>query len=299
MPRALLQMGRTCEALGAPDEALDWYARVIAEYPRLEEAARAKELMAGVRVAQGPEQYPEAERLLMELVNDETIGPQAAVHRDALLAMCDLLYYQGRYGEAIGRLHDFLTLYPNDPERTRGEFAMADAYRRSAYALRADATGGSTESRERFHQAADLYDQLFTVLNPVEHPDEETQLYARLALFDRADCFLELNEPESLREALAIYRTAAARYEAQPAALTAHTQIANICLRLGQVPEAARALARARWILKTIPDEEFAAARSCNRAAWEQFLTLAAESDLLHVELTSACGPPPSSAQEP
>ena len=75
MPLALLQLGRAHEAFGDTQEALAWYAQVIADYPRLEEAARARLRTAGVLVSQGPEHYADAERTLVELLTAGTIAP--------------------------------------------------------------------------------------------------------------------------------------------------------------------------------------------------------------------------------
>lgn len=304
MPRALLRLGQTYEAGGEPEAALRWYARVIDEYPRLEEAARAKELTAGVLIASGPERFAEAERVLTELLSDGSITPDAAVYRDALLVVCELTYHQGRYGQAIGRFREFLDLYPDDPEQIRAQYTLADAYRRSAYALRDTApepgAPAVAEARQRFAQAAGLYEKLLAGLAPtaLAAADAEAQLYARLALFNRADCLFEINDPESLRAALAVYRAAAARYETQPAALSAQVQIANVHLRLGEVLEAARAIERARWLWRAIPPENFAAPLESDRAAWEQFLTLVAASDLFQVKLSSAAWPPRTSEKE-
>ena len=105
--------------------------------------------------------------------------------------------------------------------------------------------------------------------------------YQRLALFHRGDCLLELNEPQSLREALETYRQAAARYEGAPSALTAQVQIANILLRNGKLTEAARAVERARWLLRNISDEVFGEYDDgTNRAYWDRYLTAVASSHL-------------------
>jgi tetratricopeptide (TPR) repeat protein len=298
MPQALLRLGQTYAAGGDSEEALTWYRRVMAEYPRLEEAARAKVLAASELVSQGPSHYAEAEQALAELLTDGSVAPDAAVYRDALLDLCDLLYHQGRYGEAIGRLHDLVALYDEDQlpptaQQFRERFTLADAYRRSAYALR-ETPAATAESRERFREAVELYERLLARLDAAPSVDAECQLYARLALFDRADCLFELNDPESLQAALTTYRAAAVRYETQPAALTAQVQIANVCLRLGEVVEAGRAIERARWLLRSIPPESFAPSathRGSDRAAWEQFLTIVAASDLFQVGLTSTAWP--------
>jgi len=278
MPQALLQLGRACQTYGDLDEALRWYARVIDEYPRLEEAARAKALTAGVHISLGSEHYADAERILAGVLTGGSVSPNAAVYRDALLTLCELLHHQTRYAEAISRLRDFLRLYPADSEYLRARFMLADAYRRSAYALRANPPAGAA-SRERFRTAAGLFDELLNDLESARRADPSLRAYARLALFYRGDCLFELNEPDTLQEALTTYRNAAARYDGQPAALTAQVQIANVFLRLGDVTEAARAVERARWLLRGIPAEAYGEP-GLTRSDWERFLAVVSSSNL-------------------
>jgi tetratricopeptide (TPR) repeat protein len=286
MPRALLMLGQAYEGFGDLERALGWYRRVIRSYPRLEEAARAKVLSAKALASQGKERFGEAEDYLSALLAEDFVAPDSPVYRDALLALCNLLYDQGRYAEAIGRLEDFQALYPEDSNRLRCRFMLANAYRRSAARLRDDPPEGAlpgavaAESVRRFRLAADLYDKLLDDFELAEGLDAAQALYERLALFYRGDCLYELNDPETLRAALATYRNAAARYEGHPSALTAHLQIANIHLRLGQPVEAARALERARWLLRGVTDEAFVRYRGLDRAAWEDFLTTVLSSDL-------------------
>jgi len=286
MPQALLQLGHACEACGQPQEALRWYRRVIAEYPRLEETSRAKLRMAGVLISLGPERHADAERTLAELLEDGRVAPKAAVHRDALLELCELLHHQRRFAEAISRLHDFHTLYPDDPDRLRVEFMLADAHRLSGYALRDNpeaapsASTAEEESRRRFREAEQLFAQLLNDLADQSQTNKALELYRRLGLFHRADCLFELNEPETLQAALALYQTAAARYDQTPAALTAQVQIANTHLRLANLTEAARALERARWLLRSIPDEAYAQGDGGDREEWSRFLSVVCSSDL-------------------
>ena len=286
MPQALLQLGRTYEASGDLDGALNWYNLVIADFPRLEEAARAKVLSAGVLLSMGAKRYADAESILSDLLTDGTVKPDANEFRDALLTLCDLLTNQGRHSEAISRLHDFLILYPRDSERLRARFALANAQRLSGLALRdtppqnaAPATIAA-KSRERFEQAAEQFGELLTDLDAVDSPDEAEQLYTRLALLYRADCLYELNEPDTLRTALTIYQNVAARYDNQPVALTAHVQIANVLLRQGDIAAAARTLERANWLLRSMPDEAYARSGSGSRADWDRFVSTILSSDL-------------------
>ncbi len=287
MPQARLRLGRTYEASGDPDSALNWYNLVIADFPRLEEAARAKVLSAGVLLSMGPERYADAERILSDLLTEGTVKPDAGEFRDALLTLCDLLTNQGRHAEAISRLHDFLILYPDDTERLRARFALANAQRLSGYALRDDPptdaapAAVAAKSRERFEQAAVQFGELLTDLDAVDDQDEAQQLYTELALLYRADCLYELNEPDTLRAALAIYQNVAARYDSRPAALTAHVQMANVLLRQGDAAAAARTLERADWLLRSMPDEAYAQSNGGSRADWERLVSTMLSTELL------------------
>lgn len=284
MPQALLLLGQAHAALRRWDTALGWYQRVVEDYPRLEEASRARLYASRCLAARGEEYLAQAERMLEGLLEDEHIAPQARVFREALVELCDLLYQQGAYARAISRMEDFLAFYPNDAERDRVRFLLADAYRRSAYALRQPDGGGDLQARvaaarERFRKAA----ALFAAFRPedAQLTPAERRLYERLALFYQADCLFELNEPASLEEALAIYRQAAARYQNEPAVLAAQVQIANIYLRQGRLTEAARAIERARRLLDAIPERAFAEAESLtDRASWERLLDTVRSSEL-------------------
>lgn len=294
MPMALLLLGQAYEGFGDLPTALSWYERLIATYPRLEEAVRARVLSAKVLLSLGPERFAEAERILMDLLTSGHVDPSAAAYREALLCLCDLLYDQERYAEAIGRLEDFCTLYPDDDEQYRARFMKANAYRRSAFQLRDEAPKGASveaarsEARARLQAAATLYGDLLEDLRQVPEPTGELEMYTRLALFYRGDCLFELNEPEALQLALATYRNAAARFEGNPMALTAHVQIANIHLRQGELTEAARALERARWLLRTVPDQAYARSGSGTREDWRRFLDTVLTSDLFREVFAAA-----------
>lgn len=293
-PAALVQLAQTHEAEGDFAEAAAAYQRVIAGYAGLEEAARARLLRAQCLLAMDEASQAEAERLLLGLLEDDQIAPDARVYRDALYALGELLYEQDRFSAAIRRFEDFQVLYPDDPQRQRVQFLTADAYRRSAYELRdrpprdASSSAAALESRRRFQTAGELFGRFLTETQATGDAGESAGLYPKLALLYRADCLYELNDADSRREALAAYRQAAARYQREPAALTAQVQIANIQLREGQHSEAARAIENARWLLRSIPDEAFRGAGGPDRAGWERFLTTVSEAPLLNQVLADA-----------
>lgn len=286
MPQALLHLGQACAVDSCLEEAIEYYQRLAASYPRLEEATRARLLIAHSLIALGPEHYAEAERILRDLLEDEHLAPRARVFRDALFELCDLCYQQEKHAQAISYLEDFLAFYPDDLECFRARFMLADVYRRSAHALRENQAAGPQAarervSRERFQRAAELFGAFVDDVGSLPS-DQATQVtYQRLALLYHGDCLFALNEPGTLEEALVTYRRAAARYQGEPAALTAQVQIANIYLRQGKLTEAARAVERARWLLRNIPDAAFAeCGDGLDRASWDRFLDVVRSSSL-------------------
>ncbi len=296
---ALLQLGQTYEAFGELDDALHWYGRVAERFPRLEEATRARTQAAGCLIAQGRSHYSEAERLLGDLLDSDTVAPDATSFRDALLQLSDLLYEQQRYGEAISRLEDFVGLYPQDAEQRRISFMLADAYRRSAMELRrqADETPSddaaprdraAAESRARFRLAADRFAAIANVVAAGEE-DESERVYARLAAMYQGDCLAELGTPEAHDAALAAYRAAAARFESEPTALAAHVRIAVLLLQRGETVDAARSIERANWLLRGLPEQAFAgAAPGLGRGEWDGYLNSIMASDLFREVLSGA-----------
>ncbi len=298
VPPAIVQIGQGNAAAGRFEEAVQWYRRLISNFPRLDEQiVRARVLQADSLIMLGEAHYAEAEQTLNELLTDGRVGPQNQVYRDALVMLANLLYDQGRYADAIVRLEEALAFYPDDSARDELRFHLADAYRRSAHALREaqGATAASAaalqESEKRFEKAAELF-ATFPTREPGPAMEEFADVegaYAELALFHRGECLFSLNATESLAEALAVYRQAAALYQGRPAALSAQIQIVNILLRQGKATEAARAIERARWLLRSVPDELFAArGDGLDRAYWEKYLNAVSESHLFRGSFADA-----------
>lgn len=283
IPPAMVQIGQANAAAGRFQEAVRWYQRLISNFPRLDEQiVRARLLEADSLIMLGQPHYADAEKSLNDLLNDGRVGPQNQAFRDALVMLANLLYDEGRFADAIVRLEESLAFYPNDPARDELRFLLADAYRRSAQALRtpadqsAAAAAALAESDKRFQKAADLFGR-FPVIDPGREPlaaeRSEASVYSELALFHRGECLFELNTPASLADALVAYRQAAALYQGRPAALSAQIMLVNILLRQGKSTEAARAVERARWLLRSVPDELFAArGDGLDRAYWEKYL---------------------------
>lgn len=280
VPKALLQLGENLAAAGEFESAVDVYQQLINRFPMLEEALRAKVGQAECLMALGGAATDRAELILTDVLEQERISAAAVAYRDALRVLCELLYERARWNDAIARLEAFAGLYPDDPDRLRTEFLLADCYRRSALALAAappegaDSTDVAAAVRERLEGAAGRFWDLSQKIEALPDAGEQERLYERLALFYRGDCLFALNDARALEDALATYRQITARYEGQPAALSAQVQIANVQLRLGRTAEAARAVERARWLLRNIPDRLFAESGGGeSRADWEKYLS--------------------------
>lgn len=282
LPLAITQLGQASAAEGDCEAAIEWYQRLIDEYPRLQDAAKARLLAAECLLSMGESRAAEAEQQLVALLEDDLVTPDAAVFRDSLLGLSELLYEQKRFAAAISRLDNFLALYADDPDRRLAMFLLADSYRRSALTLRdaappgADPEHARAESRNRLKLSSDYFSALAqeAPLAPDDLP------YQRLAQFYHADCLFELNEPDALAAALEAYRQAAARYATDSGAIVAHVQMANILLRQGKLTEAARSVERARWLLRSIPDAALATPGGADRSAWDQFFARVASSSL-------------------
>ncbi len=298
VPQALLRLGQACEAGGMADDALRWYARLRAEYPRLPESTWAALGTARLWMTRGPDQQEQAGQLLAELLAGDRASPDAEVFRAALLVLCELLLGTERYGEAIGRLEEFRELYSDGPDGWQARFMLADAYRRSAMALRAAPPPGTppeaaaAESQARFRLAAQHFDELVRDLDAQPDLDPSLETYTRLALLYLGDCHFELNDLESLKAALRTYSAVAMRYPHDPAALAAGTQLANTYLRLGDPAGAARALESARWALRNTPTDLFRERGAPDAADWDRLLTLATTSGLFENTVETAAWRP-------
>lgn len=294
LAQALLKLAALCLADGDMPQALHWYERLATDFPELEEAARARLMKAEVLIEMGEEHYAEADAQLREILENDTITPKASVYRDALRALCELRYVSGRFADTIARIDEFLALYPDDDGQTTLRLTLAQAYHASADQLAVRAAEGDTsgkiadESQKRYRKAAEMYALFLTRLPPATGKNAELPAYERLAALAQGDCLSAARDAESAEEALTIFRHVTVRYQGEPIALCAQVRSANLLLRLGRVGEAARAVERARWLLRGMPPQAFDQFEfGISRAEWERFLNTVAGSELLRNELAA------------
>ena len=108
------------------------------------------------------------------------------------------------------------------------------------------------EAQRRLARAKDLFDKVAARLDVASGPlGPAEQIYLKTSYVYRADCAFDTGR---FAQAADLYGRVAWRWQNDPIALAAYVQIVRSYLAAGE-PEAARsALARARWILRKIPD---------------------------------------------
>ncbi len=293
-PEALLRLGRTYQAAGLFEKAIDAFKKNQFRYSNSLAASKSAVPLSQAYVAQGPAGYENAERTLLSVVdNNPQLTPDSVEFRQAVLELGQLFYRMGRYEDAVARLEEFANRYPDDPRQSQLRYLMADSYRKSAESMAlqiattdnasadtrpADKLELTVSRRERLRKAKGLFDQVVEMAktNPPASPLDQT--YLKLSHFYRADCLFDLGEYEA---AIKLYDTAAFRYQADPSALTAYIQIVNAYIALGKPQEARTANERAKWMHRRIPREAFGdQTYNISWDEWQRWLSFAGDAGL-------------------
>jgi tetratricopeptide (TPR) repeat protein len=276
--------------MGRYAEAIEAYQENQLRFPRTPDAGSALIPLARCFMALGPEHFDQAEKTLRLILDDSPIfTPQAPEFADALFLLGDMLSRRGRFEEAIPRLKEALHRYPRDRRTLRAEFLLADAYRQSGLALRDDLADPrflgererlKSEHVRRLREAVERFSRLVLRFESEEESelDPLEALYLSYARLYEADCWYELGQ---LDAALQAYERAAWIHRSTPSALAAYVQIINCHRCQGQAERARSALRRAEYLLKTMPEAEFAdGALTGTRSEWSQYFKWLDQSDL-------------------
>ncbi len=281
---SLLTLGKLYESAGMPDKALSFYERNLKENPKTPAAyaavvgqARCYVALAGKAVKPEDRQtlLDKAEGALLSLVQDNTdLLPSAREFRESLLALGDLYYANGRWAEAVLRLDEVLTRYPNDPAVPRVTFMLAQSYRKSAADIAEALKNPALERRsdlerargERLLSAAGYFSRVISLLDveamgitsasigqrrPLTALEEE---YLRSSYLDRAECLFLRGDYD---QAIKLYDETAARFPEEVVAVEAYVQIVNAYLALKQPALADAAAQRGQRVLQRVPDGAF------------------------------------------
>jgi tetratricopeptide (TPR) repeat protein len=273
-PDALLRLGRAYQAAGLYDKAIDAFERNQLRYPRSLAASKSGVPLAQAYIAKGPEFDARAEKVLLNELDSQVLGPEAEEFGQALFELAHLYYRTGRYADAVVRFGEMTQRYPNDARKPQIYFFMADSYRKSVAQLDMKSGPQAEEMRaaraDRLGKARKFYDQLIDLFRDATPAGEMDKLYLKLAYFYRADCLYDL---QSYDEAIAAYDAAAMRYQDDSSALSAYVQIVNAYCEEGKFLEAKRANERAKTLLSRMPADAFNdGAFAMPKAYWQKWL---------------------------
>jgi tetratricopeptide (TPR) repeat protein len=293
-PEAMHRLGASLQAQGRIDEAIGVYEDLLAKFERTQAAFASLVPLGRCHIELGPPHYNTAEKVLLSIVEEDPaqpplFTPSAPEFREGLLELANLYMRWAKPERAIERLEQAVSLYSQDPEITRMQYQLADAYRRSGVALQAEAAGMkqptqgdalAQEAQRRLARAKDLFDKVASRLDVASAPlSPAERIYLKTSYVYRADCAFDTGQ---FGQAADLYGRVAWRWQNDPIALAAYVQIVRSYLATGE-PDAARsALARARWILRKIPDAQFNQPPDFRtRAYWTQMFDWVEKSGLL------------------
>ena len=284
IPKLLLHLGRALKRVGRCAEAVEVFQRAYSTYPRSIHANAALIPLAECLMAMGPDHADQAEQALLKITEDSDIyTPAAPEYREALLLLGQLYSRQNRFEDAIVVLEEFLAGDPRSERMVPALFAIAEAYRESAMAIKAelldpqfsgDAGRLAGERIARLQSADRMYAAMLDRIGREQtggDADESVleRTYRREAVLNRAWTLFELGRYE---DALRIYEQAAWSYKQSPAGLGAYVQVINCHIFLGQKQQARLALRRAKYLVDSIPDDAFGVAGGLEtRADWRRY----------------------------
>lgn len=311
-PEALVGLGESLLSLGETEAALPALNNCRDVYPKHPLAYRARLLVSLAWHEQG--KFAEAKELLTDNLYSYSLAPQSNDWRDSLFALGNLLYCEGvrlesksrqsgvdqpgpdvrKEGlalleqsqavleDAVKTLTEAVQRYPQLRQSISARYHTAEAYRHMAKLPRKRLASATIETskvllmrqmQEQLQAAVGGYSSLITQLNELPEASREavSATILRNCYFGQADALFDL---ERYEEAIESYSAATNRYQQDPEALEAYTQIACCYRRLDRPEEARATVEQARVVLQRIrPDADFTRTTRLARADWEEHLT--------------------------
>ena len=279
-PEALVLAAKSELALGKPDEAIRLIEECLTFDGKTAVAYRARLVGSECYVEKGD--YVKAEKMLLENLDGELLSPESGEWRRSLFQLGELLLLGDKIDDAIVRLNEAVTRYPDSPETTAGYYALARAYHRRALdridALRRDWGDAidvtkTPQVRKPLTGAVRAFENVRNRLTAVQERSllNETQrnLLAN-TLFSIADVQFDLGDyPEAARS----YALVTSRYQNRPEVLEAYVQLSRAYRGMDKPRSAVAVLEQAKIVLARInPKLDLKASTLYNRAEWEKRL---------------------------
>jgi tetratricopeptide (TPR) repeat protein len=279
-PTALVHLGEALLALGQLDASLEVLGECIEFYPTDAAGYEARLWAARAMSEKGDPQG--AEKLLLENLNGESLTPESKEWRDSLFALGKLLAEDGRHLDAIERLEEAVSRYPDSRQAIEARYLIAESCLQAAKVPQEKAASDTGETARLVHrkQAAQLleraihyYQETEQVLNRRQEQTELTALekaMLRNSYFSVGSVLVDLGRWE---EAIRAFSAAANRYQHDPEVLDAFTQISYCYRRLNKPREAQGTVRQAMLVLQRIKaDAPFEETTVYSRRQWQELL---------------------------
>jgi len=276
----LFRLAQAHHARAEHERAATAYSQVIQGYPRSDFAAQSFVPMARCQLAL--ERVDDAKQTLADvLTGDRLLKPDARDYREALAELARLHHAQREFTPAIERFTESIERYPDDSRLGESRFLLADSYRQSALAIRAQIEEQPSISTaesdrmgilrdEQFEEALRHFAAVETSVSTASGPSESREDLVRRSQLYAADCAFYLRRFE---QAVAEYDQAARRYSSHHSSMYALIQIVNCFAAMGDSERLTAAHHRALVRLKQLPEDVFQSPDSLmDRGAWERWL---------------------------
>ncbi len=277
--RALLRLGQSLLATNRPDQAIEALEECIEMYPRDGDVYQAR--LDCVHAYRQRGDNAKAEELLLTNLNGDQLMPSSPEWRDSLFTIGELLHDSGRYDEAIRKLDEAVSRYPEAPQALLARYTIARSYYSAAEEPAEKIKTAKTEnerqkSRKLRDQNLDSALQNYLVVQRMISLDgqEETSLLKRTLLRNcymmQGSVLFQLKQYEEARKA---YSNVSTLYQDEPFVLESFVHIANCWRRLNQPVKARGTIEQAKLVLGTLPPKtDFRLATNFNRQQWKLLL---------------------------
>lgn len=228
-----------------------------------------------------PENDAQAEQLLLGAVDGAMVPPESEVYRSATVELGEMLHARSRYPEAIERLDEAVTRYPDHERFAVLVFKLADANRLSAAELaeelkqakpQRDREALTVLREQRLQHAGQLFAKTIEVLAKKDRRKFTLmdKLAERNSTFALGDVAFEQGDFD---RAITLYDAARQKYTGDPSSLVAMVQIVNCYVAQNKWSEAATANERARQQLASLPEDVWKSPDlPMERKHWERWL---------------------------
>jgi len=272
---ALLRMGQTQLALGKNPQAIESLIECIELYPHDAVIYQARLECAQAYLAQ--DQGKLAVELLLTNLVGGSLTPTATEWRDSLFMLGEYLHNSEQYYEAIVKLDEAVTRYPEAPQSLLARYTIARSYHSASKGPAKFAREAKTESErqknrklrdQNLESALGNYLKVQRMLTLQGHLDssELERMLLRNCYMMQGSVLFQLKRYEDARKA---YANISTLYQSEAFVLESFVHIANCYRRLNKPVKAKGTIEQAKLVLKRLPAEtDFKFATNFSRQSW-------------------------------